>query len=694
MPDNRQMWRIARLRPGETLAVLARLAPRLPVLIACDVRLIVTQEGAELYLPHFRQKPHRPEAEVLEVRSALGEAVAAVTGSTPLARDPVSANLDEMLDVAEAAAASLLTAATHTGPTEETDRFGSTVYKRVLIQGTLDEAAAATAAVVRRARYPTLATGRSGEDWVTLVELLDSPEAGATLDGLRAAVSGGLQVLAPQPTAGGVLWLSDGLSLDTASRDAAGHILAGLRLTGRLGPEEELAVLREPGRSNGAILTWRLPPLELRPAVEVLPLATKPPADRLSLRSLTIQPSTDAAERLAARILSYDFPLGYRVRLSPLPERLREDADVERLREEIEEREAEIALIRAMAAPQLRLLRFSDAQLPALVDGLRRMPPAMMSNAGLTFATAHAAGRIGPAHFVLYDPARVAFEGRLPEYYWRAKTEDRPIGYWLDPHAAAAMSGAPGEPLIFVPVRSRIEPPIASFGGDLGQTMRLVLANLFADASAVLDRLGARPAYVFSPPAERDFDLEVEVLNLSEFAPIHLRLRWINDHILVRSPQGAAEKALGALAEDLWEGAAARTLRLHLRQEVQEVEADWDDAADALSSRIGSITSALTHELREVALRATRAHAFLAAARLRIEEIDKGVAGMQRSLSSAEALATATAQLAKERGNARLVFADDLLSEIEAGRRTMDQAEVRITTELKTIEGLMKRLGL
>lgn len=687
MADNRQVMRLAALRGHEALAFIAALAPHLAAASAADLRCAMAADGTmTLFLPHWNTPPHHPEAKVRSLRDAIAVALQAATGE---ARDlskvgVASRDLAGTQDVAAAAMMALYRAAEAVG-----DGQLMQARKLAVIAGTPDQVAQMVAAVVRRSRHAALIVGSEAAQTVAVVRLSELSEDGATLDGLRAGLAadaGGLVLLAPVETPGGTLFLPSGRGLSPEARAAAGLVLRGLVAAGMLAADTDLLLF-------GAVTAYALPrDTGFVPAEELVVEAGK--GDWLSLRLLAVQPSQAAAEALAARIIDRRFPVGYRIALRPLPDRMRADADVEQLREEIEEREAEIALIRALAAPQLRLLRFSDAQLPALVDGLRRMPPAMQRDAGLTFATAHAAGRAGPAHFVMYDPAVVAIEGHLPEYYWRAETEDRPMCYWVDPPSAAAMTGAAGEPLIFVPLRSHIDPPVASFGGRLDQTMRLVLGNLFADAAPVLQDAGARPVFVFSPAADPGFEIEVELLDAARFAPLHLHLRWINDHMLVRSPRLADDAVLMRLADDLYEGEAARQLRGLVQADLAALGDAWARGADNLSSRIGALMGDLADEIGASHDRVRRTLVFLTAVKDRIEAVDSVVADARAVLADVERAARHVQGAPDDHAARRLAFVADLMAEIATGERTLAGAETRIADHRAAIDRLLEGLRL
>ena len=466
MPDKREVFDTPDIRQSLLLAVLANLADAFPD--AARAGLHIRLQGTtsfKLLLPHWEQSPKRPAAEVKALRSRIAVAVndGAMLAYSPDTRVPKSEDLALCGDLLAACILAISASSESRGALDLPDPLLAVLQGKDLEQAVAD--------TVRRSRHAaiTIGLGPKRESQIAVVRLSNRADEGATLNGLRAGKAGQPVLLARNETPGGVVWLDQHATIPRARRGEVGQVLAGLIAAQLLAPADEVLIFAD---AEGGTFACILPGMaDFPPAPDSLAPDDPPTPIRLSV--LRIDPSDQALAALASTITDRAFPIGYRIELRPLPTRLRTEPDVEHLRERISELQAEIALIQAMAAPQLRLLRFSDEQLPALVDGLRRMPPQMQRGGHILFATGHAGGRAGPAHFVLYDPAQVSFEGRLPEFYWRNETVDTPISYWLDPHAAMAMTGASGEPLIFVPDQQRIIPAINSFGGTLNQTLRI-----------------------------------------------------------------------------------------------------------------------------------------------------------------------------------------------------------------------------
>jgi hypothetical protein len=555
------------------------------------------------------------------------------------------------------------------------------------------------AALVRRSREARFLVSGQG---VALIDLSDDPDRGSTLEGLRAAgLPPGVTLLARDSLAAVSLWLPEGMAIAGDRRKTVASLLNGLADAGLLDRAAELHLLPCADGGGQAIL---LPPDSALPVAALEEAAAlahviDPPAladwlgPPVRFSVLTLVPDAQAQAALNARLNDRAFPLGYRISLAPVGAVSRSDEDIERLHSEIEEREARIALIQALGRPQLRLLRFSDAQLPALVDGLRKMPRALRENTSLRYTSAHAAGEIEPAHFVLYDPELVQFDGVLPEYYWRAETEDQPISFWLDPHAEDARDGDPDEPRVFVPHNQRILPYIDSFGASLKGTLRLVLGRLFADGSAVLDAQDAEPAFVFRDlKADGTWgadEIGVELLDLKKFAPLRLSLRWINEHILASSPRIADPEDRRELAESLYAGQLAHDMRAQMHAEVQQLKMGWAQAQEDALSCLDDMTAAVAREVGILRQQMEAARRFVDLSRERLAEITGSLKELGAAVGGLDAPLESMAEGLPELAAHRVIFLDQYIAEYNTSERLMADT----TREIAALRETMGRLA-
>jgi len=695
MPDLRQSWLVARINADTVLLYLAGMADHLEAAKDCDLRLVPMQNGdVQVVMPHFDAAPHRPKDEVLALRQAAWLCATKVLESEPLKKDPVSRNFDEAEPI-EVAIWHAVARRLHPAP--PLPKGAQPLRKLAVVRGADDAALRAVADFVRRGRHVALTVGQDQTEPVTVLAVDDDAAQGATIQGLRAANPDlTYATYAPVQTTLSRLWLPDDRDLLPDDIAATGAILSGMATAGWIAADEELALISSPGPVDGQMrvqlcrMKFAVDAAPMQPAVEVV--SDLDMGRRIEFTHITIAPKADAAAALAEKVAAKNLRVGYRVALRPFPEYALDQLDIERLTDEITERQAMIDEVRAYHAPQMCLLRFNDDQVPALVDGLRRLPLPMLRNAGLLYCAAHAAERAMPAHFLLYDPAKVSLDGRLPEHYWRSQTSDHPISYWLDPHSATALRGDPGEPLIFVPSRQHISPPVASFGGTLGQTMRLVLGNLFADAEKVLARAGAKPMFVFSPAEATWAELGLELLDMQDFQPVSLSLKWLNDHIIVRSPELADRADLEAMAEALYRGDVAKRLAGTAQTAVGRLDQEWQDAIAAINARFEAVTRRLTEDLEQVAGRVALSAEFATAARHRLRMVDDAVQAFDRVLSGAAAVEGSFVSEDHLQRQAQATFTSSLSEALSTSEQLAERARSDIAREIERIEQLAQKI--
>lgn len=705
MSIKRNVWVLPALRARAVAPFLAKLAPSFALAARLDLRLRVDAEGNLLVLcplPEVAADLQTLHGRLAEAFEAAGRRGAELENLPAQSRDISSEpglTQGVMTWIWQQVGPLSGTEISDHGMSQDADPLPV----RALLTGTADPLAAFSA-IVRRSRDARfLDTGRG----VTLLDLSDDPARGSTLAGLRAAgLPPGVTLLSRHSLVAMAVWLPEGMAFAEDRREVLAGLLNGLIEAGALSRAADLHLLPGADGTGQAIV---LPPDPAAPDAaaddpslvdaSVLADGIDPPHEvddigppvRFSV--LTLAPDAQAQAALSARLNDRAFPLGYRISLAPVGTVSRSDEDIERLRSEIEEREARIALIQALGRPQLRLLRFTDAQLPALVDGLRKMPRALRENMGLQYASAHAAGRAEPAHFVLYDPEMVQFDGVLPEYYWRAVAEDQPIGFWLDPHAEEARNDSADEPRVFVPQNQRILPYIDSFGASVKGTLQLVLGGLFADGSAVLRAEGAEPAFVFrdlkgDKTAGSD-EIGVELLDLARFAPLRVSLRWINEHILASSPRIADPEDRRELAESLYAGQLAHDMRARMQTEVDDLRIGWAQTQEDMLSCMDDMAAAVAREVAELRQQMEAARRFVDLSQSRLAEVTQSLNGLGAAVGGLDAPLEAMAVGLPGLAGSRVAFLDQYTAEYETSERLLEDT----SREIAALREKMGRLA-
>lgn len=707
------VWVLPRLRARVVAPFLRALAPHFALARELDLRLRLDAEGNLVVLVPVPGAPSAQEplrARLAMAFEAAGRIATELDNMTAQSRD-ISAEpplLDGVLGW-------IWTQVIPASP----DLDGERPQRRraVILAGSDDDSASPSAplfaALVRRSRDARFMTGGSR---VTLLDLEDDPERGSTMAALRAqGLSSSVTLLARQFVRGVELWLPEGFGLADSVQTDVAELLLGLVQAGSFAAGDAVHLLPD-GSGGGRAIHLPAPPPQVDvtlagpadapeadltdPAVLAATIAPPDLPDELgpALRfsTLTLLPDVAAQSALNAHLNDRRFPMGYRISLARIPELSRSDEDIERLRAEIEEREGRIALILAMGRPQRRLLRFTDAQLPSLVDGLRKMPRALRDNAGLLYAATHAAGRPEPVHYILYDPELVQFEGVLPEAYWRAVIEDQPMAFWLDPHAEEARDGNPDEPMVFVPQGMQVLPYMDSFGGTLSGTLKLVLGNLFADGSAVLAAPGAQPAFVFSTfgpgGAAGGDEIGADLVDLQHFAPLKISLRWINEHILASSPLIADPQDRQELAETLYAGSLAKEIRAGMQAEVDALREGWAQAQDDLIGCFDLLVDAVTRQVAISRRRLEDAREFVDLSTARLAEVTQSLNGLGAALGGVDGELTDMAAEIPGLAAGRIAFFDRYQREYLAGEQALEQTRTEVTELRNRMESLFAEL--
>jgi len=411
------------------------------------------------------------------------------------------------------------------------------------------------------------------------------------------------------------------------------------------------------------------------------------PLQDIDLRVFTIAEHKGALAALQAHIAKPDFPIGYRVSLQPMRKLGPADHDVDQLLERIEDLQDILDQIRNLDAPSLRLLRFSDDQLPALIDGLRRLPPRQLQSEHLRYAAGHAAGRDGPAHFILYDPSHINLD--IPEAYWRQQGDQKPISYWLDPNIAGAELSRRGRFSVFTPMGMMLVPSLADFGGTLDESLKIVLGGLFVNTAKIVETATARPMFLFSHPTEDGFALDVEVLDEVAFGPLQLNIRMLNDYLKLRGPNLVNSTDLAEVAANLYTGQLAKGLQDSVAKVQADAEESWDYALGEVERDATWVLHALHREIEDAQTRITSAESYLHHAATRMVSLEKLVEQAEKVLGGTEDVSALLNEKLDGLTDRRDEFVERALGEFTTADLAMRAADERMEELLAKLAALL-----
>jgi hypothetical protein len=394
-------------------------------------------------------------------------------------------------------------------------------------------------------------------------------------------------------------------------------------------------------------------------AAEAIAL-TLDPVQPFDVTRIEFRPDTEAAPALAQAIVSMRHPVGYRVALQPLPRGVAPGVDIEPLLENIADLQLQVDQITALGAPQQRLMRFTDGQLPCMIDGLRRLPPEKLTDGTLRYAASHSAGRGEPAHYLLYDPQFTFM--RIAESHWRTQSDPYPMSYWLEPFVAEAQLTRPSKTQVFVPAGHFMVPSLAHFGGNIDETLRLVLGNLFDAKQSLLTDPARSAFYIFNLSPAEEFRLELEVVDGDAFAPLHQQLNWINDYLLVRSPVAVDPERLANVASGLYEGGVAKALKKEMDADLNALDGAWSSAQAKIEAEARVAINVVGDEMDAVSARIADLHSYLAQANREMLTLEQVAVSATAALEGLDAIGDDLSN--KDRQMARI--RDDFESRVEA----------------------------
>ena len=410
------------------------------------------------------------------------------------------------------------------------------------------------------------------------------------------------------------------------------------------------------------------------PAVELV--GQQEPLQRFDLTLVSVLPDTQAAKALADRIAEENYRLGYRVAFQAIRSDLGAGLDVGPLLEQIEDLKLQIAQIQALGAPQTRLLRFSDAQLPAMIDALRRIPEARLNDGSIRYAAGHSAGIPEPSHYLMYDLSQAP--ARVFETLWRGLDPGRPMSYWLDPFVAERRQHVPAKSSVYVPENLFLVPSLAHFADGTDETLRRIIGSLFVDLKPFLADDACRPMYVFTPVQDQADTIQIEVLDERSFAPLQQQIGWMNDYLQVRSPGLVDRETLRLLAEELYEGDFVESVRATLDGQVAQLSGQWRDATDQLRNDAIALIDAHTAEIGTVSDQIVAAQAWLTQADRKMADLEQLLTHADKALRESETAVDALVTTDNRMIQIRAQFEARVGHELARSEKSVDAAQQRL----------------
>jgi hypothetical protein len=364
-------------------------------------------------------------------------------------------------------------------------------------------------------------------------------------------------------------------------REAAGGLLA--------------AVLQWPGTGDMA-----------EPGVEFLYIAglrffqqdyfTRRKVTHARFEFMKLKESRRSLERLREAIKNAKPSVGYRLELRST--RYLEKNDLQRLHEQKARLEYNLAYLESIMKPRPVLLRFTQKQLPALAAGLRSFPLQVIYEGSIKYGFQATESEPGGYHFILVNPAEAPrteldplplFQG-LDVPHMRFHLDPFWARHYFEARDTAAKSG--GGALLFVPEGCALFPSIHSWNrGNAEYFLRETMAEWFKDqlqGKTIPDR----PIYIFDGAPQPKARIYVSILDQTRMEPLHTRLGWINDNLIVNHAI-EKENLIKEMARDITWGELAQKIK----NRTAEMRKDFTETALAASNQIAQTTNEMTRVL-------------------------------------------------------------------------------------------------
>lgn len=453
-----------------------------------------------------------------------------------------------------------------------------------------------------------------------------------------------------------------------------------------------LAALEE--QQSGDLWLYPLAGLHFRTWEEI---AAAPPA-HVAVRCVDLRDSADELPRLRDKIRQAEPFIGYRLQL--LPTRFTDEAQMEEelIIERLMELEERLAGLRSIRQQRPLLARFSQRQLPALADALRRSPTGVLRSGALQYGFQATVDQPLGQHFIFAAPD--APQDALAGLCAWADHEPPPMRFWLDPFWAGHYHDGGNAALIFTPQGTALFPTLHSWDAAEMDTYLAEMINAWYAAQPADSAAGERltglqsPIYLFEPGSSAS-QLNISILDLAAFRPLYTQLGWLNDNLLVHDDL-KTESFIHELAD-----AAVRKRLLDQRVELVDVaQKEFAEAEQkvraALAAKTVALTDAITGELDALFGAVKEAMDDMKAQRSRLEKLRRWAADMKVNATQLETLITQVNEEAKITEAATAELRQQASGAIQAAHEERSNVEAMVAEEIKRLkeaeQGLLRAL--
>jgi hypothetical protein len=454
-----------------------------------------------------------------------------------------------------------------------------------------------------------------------------------------------------------------------------------------------------------------LPSLRFTEQYEV----AEPASDYADVQLVSLKNSTDLGkEALSEAIREADPAVGYRLRLrrtrlALYPYDQDPDlADIEEVRliEHINSLEHQLAYVRSSRIPKPVLLRFTQAQLPALADFLRDMIPSLLEDSqpydqpdSLPLRYAFEARPTFPYgyHYLLVNPYTATEIDYAHLASWRKEEDGAEMRFWLDPFWSAYAPRMDGHCYVFVPYGMMLFPSLHSWEiDDLDIFLRKTLQAWLGDQNQT--EMPVTPLYVFDTADESHGyapggkDVRVSVLDQKQFGSLSVKLPWLNANLILHTEMTSPVfwEELYAYISDAADTKMQTQLRSQKMKAAIETQVNFEREAkqvkDEVTRSVQELANSISMQLERIAKESAAAASDARKLNRDLQRVRKDYDHMLSLLEGIrDKQESAQKDAQKLQGNAAQVNAE-VEKAVADAERVMNHMETMVSRKLKKLD--------
>lgn len=421
-------------------------------------------------------------------------------------------------------------------------------------------------------------------------------------------------------------------------------------------------------------------------------LFTRRKVERTRFEYLHLKESQKALDGLAAAIKKAKPYVGYRLELQST--KFLEKNHLERLLDQKARIEHNIAYLQSITVPQPVLMRFTQEQLPALAAQIRSFPMHILHDGRLKYGFQAFDNEPAGYHFILIDLRETGRNELDPLLLWQGPDIDAlHIRFRLDPFWAYHYYEAGGDSMVFVPEGCALFPPIHDWErGNMDQSLREIIGHWFQHRLKN-QAIPTKPIYLFDGAPGRESPIHISILDQDRMEPLHMRLGWINDNLLINHTL-EKENLLKEMAKDITWGELAQQIKIN----TEKTRRDFSEAALATNQHIAKTTNEMTRVLTSVIDRVVK-ETFRMTQKIRrmnqrLQEWDKVLGDMEEMLQDVREQKQETTQRMGAAKNEFWRMEQQIQKEIQASERRRNELEGKIVEEVQKLHAASQRLKM